>query len=97
MKSVAVPSTMFTQVSFLVVLTSLKSALNSNPEESVAGDKHPILFLIPVSNGSMKDLDQILALLGGIIVLLWTIRAANLSKVGSAEMDRRVLTRRRSI
>jgi hypothetical protein len=97
MKSVSVLSTIFAQVSFLVVLTSSITSLKSGSKESVTGDKPPMFFLIPVSNGSMRDLDQVLALLGGILVLLWTIRAAYLSRKGNSDSERRVLARRRSI
>jgi hypothetical protein len=38
-------------------------------------------FLIPKSNGSMSNLDQILALVGGFIVLLAAVRRAYRSRV----------------
>lgn len=54
-------------------------------------------FLIPRSNGSMSNLDQILALVGGIITLLAAIRRAYRSRVDKEQTSGEVIPRRRSI
>lgn len=54
-------------------------------------------ILIPKSNGSMSNLDQILALIGGIIVLLAAVRNAYRSRVKREQSLREVVPRRRSI
>ncbi|KAF8846851.1 hypothetical protein BDZ45DRAFT_637730 [Acephala macrosclerotiorum] len=69
----------------------------SDTKQSMAAKPHRPFFLIPESNASMSNLDQILALTGGILVLLWAIRAAYSSRKNSAELLQSVLIRRRSI
>jgi len=53
-------------------------------------------FLIPNSNGSMSNLDQILALVGGIIVLLAAVRRVYRSRVRNEQISK-VRLRRSSI
>jgi hypothetical protein len=54
-------------------------------------------FLIPKSNGSMSNLDQILALVGGFIVLLAAVRRAYRSRVDKEQTSEIFIRRRRSI
>ena len=54
-------------------------------------------FLIPKSNGSMSNLDQILALVGGFTVLLAAVRRAYRSRVDKEQTSEKVIQRRRSI
>lgn len=54
-------------------------------------------FPIPKSNGSMSNLDQILALVGGFTVLLAAVRRAYRSRVDREQTSEKVIQRRRSI
>lgn len=54
-------------------------------------------FLIPKSNGSLNSLDQIIALVTGVLTLGWAIQAAYLSRMDILETSKSALTRRRSI
>jgi hypothetical protein len=54
-------------------------------------------FLIPRSNGSMSGLDQILALVGGFIVLLAAVWRAYRSRVDKEQTPEKVVRRRRSV
>jgi len=55
------------------------------------------IFLIPRSDSSMSSLDQILALTGGILVLLVAIHSAYCSRVAKGHNLERISQRRRSI
>ncbi|KAE9364758.1 hypothetical protein N431DRAFT_489255 [Stipitochalara longipes BDJ] len=54
-------------------------------------------ILIPSSNGSMSNLDQILALVGGVIVLLAAVRHAYRSRSDKEQSLQKIRRRRRSI
>jgi hypothetical protein len=54
-------------------------------------------ILIPKSNGSMSNLDQILALIGGVIVLLAALRHVYRSRRDKEQSSEKVKRRRRSI
>lgn len=55
------------------------------------------LFLIPKSNGSISNLDQILALVGGFIVFFAAVRHAYRSRVDKKQTSENGILRRRSI
>lgn len=82
---------------FIPVSFTASFILTHDTKGSIAGKPHPHFFLIPKSNGSMSNLDQILALTGGILVFLCAIRAAYLSRKNTAKLLPDFLSRRRSI
>jgi hypothetical protein len=55
------------------------------------------LFLIPKSNGSLSNLDQLLALVGGIIVILAAVRRAYRSGRERAQTSKILIQTRRSV
>jgi hypothetical protein len=83
----------FLPASFIasVIGLSLSEPKNSSKKYSKQ------FFLIPKSNGSMSNLDQILALFGGLIVLLAAVRHAYRSRVDKEQTSEKVIPRRRSI
>ncbi|KAH8812911.1 hypothetical protein F5884DRAFT_786655 [Xylogone sp. PMI_703] len=96
MKSISLLTIIFLPASFIASLSSMSFLSFSDTKESIIAEPHQQFFLIPKSNGAMSNLDQILALTGGILVLLWAIRAAYSSRKNCAEL-RHSVPRRRSI
>ncbi|EPE34390.1 hypothetical protein GLAREA_10084 [Glarea lozoyensis ATCC 20868] len=96
MMAVSLLSVLFSPGSFVTSLISISMSTLGAKEASAEGT-HRLLMFIPASNGSMNNLDQILAFVGGVLVLLWSIRAVYTSRENSTENVRRRLLRRRSI
>ena len=90
-------SLLFIPMAFTAQVFLMSFLSSSDTKESIAAKSHQPFFLIPESNGSMSNLDQIFALAGGILILLWAIRAAYSSRKNTAEFLQSVLRRRRSI
>jgi hypothetical protein len=80
----------------LTFITGFFGLLSSKTKES-ANINSKQFFPIPKSNGSMSSLDQILALVGGVIVLLAALRRAYRSKLSMDQTSGEVSSRRRSI
>ena len=97
LKSISLLTMVFIPMSFIASVFSTSFLSFSDTKESIAAKSHQPFFLIPESNGSMSNLDQILALTGGILILLWAIRAAYSSWKNTGEFLQSVLSRRRSI
>ena len=84
----------------LVILSGLASSggLYSLYESRPSLKKYQGEFiLIPKSNGSIANLDQILALVGGFIVLLSAVRRAYRSRVDNEQTSKEIIQRRASI
>ena len=88
---------LFTPIPFMVTLSLTFSLSSAYTKQSAAAKSHQPFFLIPESNVSMSNLDQILALTGGILNLLWAIRAAYSSWKNTGEVPQSALPRRRSM
>jgi hypothetical protein len=97
MKSMTLLSLLFGPISFIASVLSTFSLSLPDAQESIAAKSHHQFFLIPESNGSLSNLDQVLALTGGILMLLWATRAAYWSRKDSAESLEVARKRRRSI
>lgn len=82
----------FTPLSFTVSIFGL--SFSKTKESANVYTKQ--FFLIPRSNGSMSNLDQILALAGGVIILLAAIRLAYRSRMDREQTSGEVILRRRS-
>jgi len=83
----------FLPVSFIASISGLSFSKTKGSSKTYSKQ----FFLIPRSNGSMNNLDQILALVGGIIVLLAAIRRAYRSRVDKEQTSDKLIRRRRSI
>jgi hypothetical protein len=83
--------------SFIVAIFLMACLSFPGTEKSKAANLQQPFFLIPQSNGSMSSLDQISSLMGGILVLLWAIRAAYSSRKNTTKILQSVPRRRRSI
>lgn len=97
MKSMTLLSLVFGPISFIASVLSTSSLSLPDAQESIAAKSHHQFFLIPESNGSLSNLDQVLALTGGILILLWATRVAYWSRKDSAESLEVARRRRRSI
>jgi hypothetical protein len=92
-KMMTLVTIVFLPVSFTTSVFGL--SLSEPKDSSMAYSKQ--FFLIPRSNGSMSNLDQILALVGGFVVLLAAVRRAYRSRVDKEQTSEKIIRRRRSI
>jgi hypothetical protein len=92
-KSLTFISLVYLPVSFIASVFGL--LLSEPKDSSKTYSKH--FFLIPKSNGSMSNLDQILALVGGFIVLLAAVWRAYRLRVAKEQTSENFIRRRRSI
>jgi hypothetical protein len=96
-KSITLVSCAYLPISFTVTMLSLANLQVRHTKKSTAARPSRQFLLIPISNQSLSNLDQVVALAGGILVLLCAIREAYLSWKKTAECAGSVLSRRRSI
>lgn len=97
MKAISLMTMLFLPGSFLSAIYSMSFFSYTTTKETTVAETSQHFFLIPESNGSMSNLDQILALTGGVLVLLWTVRAAYLSRKETVAVVSSSPRRRRSI
>lgn len=97
MASISLLTVLFFLTCSIASAFSMFSSSSADTKESTAAKSHQAFFLIPESNVPMSNLDQILALTGGILVLLWAIRAAYSSRKNTGEVPQSVLRRRQSM
>lgn len=83
----------FLPMSFIYSIFSLSIFETKNP----SGTYYKHFILIPKSTGSLSDLDQILALVGGAISVLASIRRAYRSRIDNEQSSQSSTKRRRSI
>jgi len=96
-KSITLVTLAFLPISFIAMMFSLSDFSVSDTKKSTAARPPQQFLLIPISNQSLSNLDQVVAFAGGILVLLWAIRAAYLSRKKTAEYAGSVLRRRLSV
>jgi hypothetical protein len=83
----------FLPAGFIAGVLSIDSSRSHESMKTYSGE----FILIPKSNGSMSNLDQILALIGGVIVLLAALRHVYRSRRDKEQSSEKVKRRRRSI
>lgn len=86
-------SIFYLPLSMIASFTGLTTVETKSPSSTYQAQ----FFLIPRSNASLSNLDQLLALVGGIIVLLAAVRRAYRSRRETGPSSKILIQRRRSV